>query len=171
MIILTETTMEMQQAAKTAAQQRYQYNRWTPNRAGWHGGKCPVTEYFGILAELGAADFLGYDWHDVVLFSTNPADFTAPDIDDWEIKAGSTFSKKDIAKGAKRILWVTPWDNGYRFECGYDTCAVGHHKKLSGLVEIRGWTDLALDDYADFGGYFKPSNMHNAVTLAQAVAA
>lgn len=173
-IILTETTEEQQQAAKEAAHKRYTHNLFTPDRAGWTGGKCPVSEYRAILAEMGAANFLGYDWRDLVLYSPNPSDYTKPDLGEWEVKAGSTFSAKDITKGASAILWVTPWVNANTFDCGYATCTHGEHQTLNGLVEIRGWTHLTEDlaGCADFGSYYKPTNMRSAaILLLQAVSA
>lgn len=170
-VTLIDTTLEQREAAKEAARKRYEYNRWTPNRAGWLGGKCPVSEYRGILGEIGAANHLGLDWTELVLFSTNPDDFTTPDLGVWEVKAGSTFSDKDIAKGAKYILWVNPWNNGQVFDCGYDTChTLAPHKSLSGQVEILGWTDLTEDLHLcqkPRGTYYVPTGnaLRSATTL------
>lgn len=157
-IIKVNTTKEQRDAAKEAALQRYKHQLKTPNRPGWTGGKCPVSEYRALVAEIGACTYLGYDWKELVLFSTNSADYKRPDVDDWEIKSGSTFSNSDIAKGAKRILWVTPWNKTTVHYCGYATCADKVHTHLDGTVEIRGWTDLNdLHLCTDFGNYYKPA--------------
>ncbi|WP_156718174.1 hypothetical protein [Nocardioides sp. Leaf307] len=170
-LCIIETTLEQREAAKKAATKRYEHNRHTPDRAGWQGGKCPVGEYRAIIAEIGAANALGYDWNDLCLFSTDPADYTTADLGGiWEVKAGSTFSKKDITKGAKYIIWVAPWNTGQVFDCGYDTCkTLNPHRTLSGVVEVLGWTNLEedLSLCSDFGNYYKPAGaaMRSAATL------
>lgn len=169
--LLTDTTEEQRKAARTAATQRYEHNRYTPNRPGWKGGKCPVNEYRAIIAEIGAANFLGIDWHELVLFSTNPADYMTSDLGVWEVKAGRTFGKKDKDKGAKFILWTDPRTKDSTFKCGYDTCKAGIHNRLSGEVEICGWTDLVNDDFIDKGNYYMPKTLHSAFTLATGEAA
>lgn len=160
MNLIVDTTQEQRDAAKEAAQARYEYNRYTPDRPNWKGGKCPVCEYRGIIGEIGASNALRIDWHTLCLFSTNHDDYTAPDLGVWEVKSGSTFSHKDIAKGAKYIIWVNPLNTGQVFDCGYDTCRTLYpHKSLSGQVEILGWTDLTQDLglCSDFGNYYKPA--------------
>lgn len=152
------TTPEQRSAAKDAAKKRYAHNLHTPDRPNWTGGKCPVSEYRAILGEIGAAIALESDWTDLVLFSTDPDDYTKPDIGDWEVKSGSTFNQKDLDKGAKYIIWVNPWTAFNYFDCGYETCATRMHQRQSGVVEIIGWTDL-MDLYlcSDFGDYYKPA--------------
>lgn len=166
--VFSHTTEEQRHAAKKAAWQNYNDKLFTPDRPGWTAGKCPVSEYYAKIGELGAANALGYDWHNLCLYSPNPADYKKPDIGDWDIKAGSSFTDYDIAKGVRFILWVTPWNNGNRFACNISTCKIRKHETLSGVVEIRGWTDLAdLDLCSNFGGRYKPAGtaMRNATTI------
>jgi hypothetical protein len=174
MTILLETvTAEQKKAARKAAEKRYQHNLWTPDRAGWTGGKCPVNEYRAIVAELAAANFLGVDWKEMCLYSPNKADYTTADLGVWEVKAGNKFTKKDKAKGAQYILWVMPWTTDEVFECGYETCGKGTHKKLNGQVEIRGWTDIDADLEAckSLKGFYMPTKLRSAVPLVKEDAA
>jgi hypothetical protein len=92
------------------------------------------------------------------------------DIGDWEIKAGSTFTKKDMTKG-KYILWVNPWEEKEEYVCDYETCRRGTHHKLTGYVEILGWTHLAEDEYKDCGGYYRPVALRSAALLVKELAA
>jgi len=161
-------TREQLDTGKIAAKARYEYNRFTPDRAGWTGGKCPVNEYRGVLGEIAGMQYLGYDWHDLVLYSVDPEDFKRPDYQDWDFKTGSRIYKTDIAKGVHKFLWVTPYETTRTFNCGYDTCTNRTHYSQSGLVEIRGWTttdDMEL--FEDFGNYYKPAgkSFRSAVLL------
>lgn len=167
-MVTTTTTLEQREAAKQAAVKNYYDKIGCPDRKGWKAGKCPVSEYYGKIAEIGAANYMGYDWKQLCLYSPNKADYTKPDIGDWDIKAGSSFTDKDIAKGVRNILWVTPWNTGKPHYCGFDTCGHKVHLTLSGVVEIRGWT--STDDLhlcSDFGGYYKPTGdaFRNVATL------
>lgn len=154
--MIVGTTKEQRAAARQASVLNYEDKRNCPDRAGWTWGKCPVQEYFGKVAELAAANFMGYPSNKICLYSSSKADYTKPDMGDWDVKAGNTFSGSDIAKGVKRILWVKPLNNGSTFYCGYETCKVKVHSRLSGAVEIIGWTDLAdINKCRDMGSYYK----------------
>lgn len=153
---IIQTTKEQRDAATVAAEQNYWDKVRTPDRPGWTGGKCPVTEYFGKVAELGAAEYTGYGWKNLVLYSPDPADYSKPDMGNWDVKAGKSFGDHDIKKGVEYILWVRPETSTKVFYCKYDTCGKRIHARLTGEVVIRCWTsveDLHLCDKNKWGNY------------------
>ena len=118
------------------------------------------------MGEIGSANALNYNWHQLCLFSTDPADFRKPDMGVWEVKIGNSFTNKDFRKGARYIIWANPLVKQTGFYCRIPTCEEKYHQFYDSKVEIRGWTDLSNPaEYSDFGDYFKPSDMHNASTL------
>jgi hypothetical protein len=164
-------TDEQLKAAKEAAIKRYKHNLWTPDRPGWTYGKCPKNEYRAIVAEIGAANFLGIDWRLLCLYSPDSQDFKGADLGEWEVKAGNKFTKKDLSKG-KYILWVKP-HAGKTYECDVETCGYKTHEAVDGLVEIRGWTHLEedLEDCKSLRGYYVPRHLRSAWTLVKEDAA
>lgn len=156
---IIETTPEQRQAATQAAIKRYTHHLATPDRQGWGGtGKCPVNEFNAIMAEIAGATALQKDWHQLVLYSPNASDWKRPDLGVWDFKTGSRIYRSDIAKGVKKILWLTPHNTGKTFNCGYATCTDKIHLHYANKVEIRGWsTTDDLKAMSDFGHYWKPS--------------
>ena len=149
------TVNELQrELAKQAAWKRYYDGLNKQDRPGWLGGKCPVSEYYGNVSELGAANYLGIPTEDIVLFSTNPMDYTKPDAGVWEFKAGTGWTRNDVRKGARYILWAKPVELDETFDCGIATCGTRSHKRLSGDVLIRGWNHVEDPAYNMHGKFF-----------------
>lgn len=170
-ITWSNLTPEQRTAAREAAQKRYDDGKHKQDRPGWKHGKCPVSEYFGVVSEIGVANMVGYDWERLCLYSPNRADYYTPDVGGViEVKAGSTFNDSDKRKGAELIVFVTPQkDWGKPFNCGVETCGIKYHNVLTGRVEIRGWFDMADWEHRAHmgdGTYKAPGNyFRNANTL------
>lgn len=147
--------------------QRYEYNRWTPDRPGWTGGKCPRSEYRGLIGESGAADFLGVPQESLCFYSSDRDDFTKADIYingyGIEVKTGYKFRDKDFAK-ADIILFVTPVMNNKWTKCVYDTCGISLHQTYSGAVEVKGWI-TGDDERTDLGGYYSAAALRSPEAL------
>lgn len=143
--MIQATTAVMRKAAREASLLNYNDKKYTPDRPGWTGGKCPRSEYYGKVAEIGAAEFTGYGWQNLCLYSPNREDYIKPDLGEWDVKAGYRFNQHDIEKGVKYILWVEPLKTGLVYKCNVETCGYGTHEQLSGEVLIRGWTHIEED--------------------------
>lgn len=140
---IIQTTEEAQKAAYDAAVKNYWDKYDCPDSPEWTRGKCVETEYYAKVAEVGAAEYVGYGWQNLCLYSPDPADYKVPDMGDWEIKAGKCFTTDDIKKGARYVLWVRPEETTEVYYCNSKKCGVKIHRRLSGLVTIRCWTDLS----------------------------
>lgn len=163
---LVEVTAAQIEEAKDASWKRYWDGLNKQDRPGWTGGKCPVNEYYGIINELGSANYLGIPTDELVLYSPNYKDYQKPDAGIWEFKAGDMWTIGDVRKGVRYVLWGKPQQLNETFECGIETCGHGIHQRLSGLVLIRGWSNTKdTTSYHRYGDRFYPKPMHRLNTL------
>lgn len=171
MTLVTVTTKQIKEA-RQAALLRYADGLDKPDRAGWLGGKCPVSEYYGIINELGSANYLGIPTEDLCLYSSNPADYTKPDAGIWEFKAGNKWTISDVHKGVRYILWAQPVMLEETFPCLYNSCPKDYHHKFSGQVEIRGWSNVKdSDQYRRMGNVYFPKAINELSTIPWGVKA
>lgn len=148
---IVKTTQDQQQRGQEAANLRYEDGLRKQDRPGWTGGKCPKNEYFGILGELGAANYLGIPDSELCLYSVNTLDYRKPDLMNCvEVKCGRCFTTYDIAKGARIIMWVRPVVKGSTYYCRFEHCKAKVHLHLTGDVEILGW-NYVTDDFLVMG--------------------
>lgn len=166
MTTVMEVTATQIEAAKEAAYLRYTDGLAKQDRPGWTGGKCPVSEYYGIMAELGAANYLGVPTEDVCLYSKDSGDYKKADFGVWDAKAGSKWTVGDVRKGVRYVLWTAPVVLMDEFECGITTCGHGKHNRLDTHVLIRGWSNTKDSaNYVRMGNLFYPKPMQPLDTI------